>query len=86
MRSKSLPLAALVVSMIAMLGGVPSMAADKLTEKEATEIGTDAYIFGYPLVTMEFTRRVMTNADRARRQSCPDGPILQCADLSRCCI
>jgi len=33
----------------------------KLTEKEAAEIGVDAYIFGYPLITMEMTRRVMTN-------------------------
>jgi len=32
------------------------------SEKEALEIGTEAYIFGYPLVTMEYTRRVMTNA------------------------
>ncbi len=33
-----------------------------LTQDEATTIGTDAYIYGYPLVTMEMTRRVMTNA------------------------
>src|SRR5262245_13164079 len=30
-------------------------------QAEASAIGTDAYIFGYPLVTMEMTRRVMTN-------------------------
>jgi hypothetical protein len=32
-----------------------------LSEKQATEIGTEVYIYGYPLVTMEMTRRVMTN-------------------------
>jgi hypothetical protein len=32
-----------------------------LSETQATEIGTAAYIFGYPLVTMEVTRRVTTN-------------------------
>jgi hypothetical protein len=73
MRIKTLPLAARVVSIIAMLGGVPSMAADKLTEKEAAEIGTDAYIFGYPLVTMEFTRQVMTNAAEPTGNHAPMG-------------
>ena len=38
------------------------MAADKFTEKEAAEIGTDAYIFGYPLVTVEYTRRMTADA------------------------
>jgi len=32
-----------------------------IDEKEAEAIGTEAYIYGYPLVTMEMTRRVMTN-------------------------
>src|SRR4030095_14901423 len=30
-------------------------------EVEAREAAIDAYIYGYPLVTMEMTRRVMTN-------------------------
>ena len=41
-----------------------------LTRKQAAEreadtvaIGTDAYVYGYPLVTMEMTRRVMTNVE-----------------------
>lgn len=33
----------------------------KLTADEAREIGVEAYIYGYPLVTIEMTRRVMTN-------------------------
>jgi hypothetical protein len=32
-----------------------------LSEAQATEIGTTAYIYGYPLVTLEVTRRVTTN-------------------------
>ncbi|MCE5294664.1 MAG: DUF1254 domain-containing protein [Chlamydiales bacterium] len=32
-----------------------------LTEQEIVEIAKDAYIYGYPLVTMDMTRQVMTN-------------------------
>lgn len=32
-----------------------------ISEKEAEAIATDAYIYGYPLVTMEITRRQLTN-------------------------
>ena len=32
-----------------------------LTAREAFDIATEAYIFGYPLVTMDMARRVMTN-------------------------
>lgn len=38
-----------------------------IDEKEAEAIGTEAYIYGYPLVTMEMTRRVTTNVTE------PDG-------------
>ena len=33
----------------------------EVSEEQATEIGTELYIYGYPLVTMEVTRRVTTN-------------------------
>ena len=39
--------------------GQPASAA---AADEAGEIAVEAYVYGYPLVTMEFTRRVMTNA------------------------
>jgi hypothetical protein len=46
------------------LTALPVMAQQgtPLTEEAALAIGTDAYVYGYPLVTMEMTRRVMTNA------------------------
>jgi len=31
----------------------------RLTPDEATKLGIEAYIYGYPLVTMEMTRRVL---------------------------
>jgi hypothetical protein len=40
-------------------------------EQEALEIGVEAYIYGYPLVTMEMTRRVMTNVDAPLETKAP---------------
>ena len=40
-------------------------AANELSEDEARDIAVDAYVYGYPLVTMEMTRRVMTNVAAA---------------------
>ncbi len=34
---------------------------ENLTPTEAEAIGEDAFIYGYPLVTMDLTRQVMTN-------------------------
>jgi len=42
-------------------------------EKEALEAGIDAYIYGYPLVTMEMTRRVMTNVSKSEGKLAPMG-------------
>ncbi len=44
----------------------PSIAAKKklaapLTDQQALALATDAYVYAYPLVTMDMTRRVMTN-------------------------
>jgi hypothetical protein len=37
------------------------------------QIATDAYVYGYPLVTMEMTRRVMTNAETPKDNHAPMG-------------
>jgi hypothetical protein len=41
--------------------------------QEAINIATEAYIFGYPLVTMEMTRRVLTNVAAPEAQKAPMG-------------
>lgn len=43
------------------LGNTPSSAQEKIGDQEAAQIGIEAYVYGYSLVTMEMTRRVMTN-------------------------
>jgi len=47
-----------------------------LTEGEAVDIATQAYIFGYPLVTMETTRKVMTNTVAPQGTHAPMGQFL----------
>ena len=40
-------------------------------------LATDAYIYGYPLVTMEMTRRVITNVARPEGTKAPMGQIIK---------
>jgi hypothetical protein len=66
---------ALAVAATLTAGCKTSSPAAKLTAAEATQLGTDAYIYGYPLVTMEYTRRVMTNVRGVTGMRAPMGQI-----------
>ena len=46
-------------------------------EKEALETGIEAYVYGYPLVTMEMTRRVMTNVVKPEGTRAPMGQFVR---------
>ena len=48
-------------------------AADLVKQTEAQEIGIDAYVYAYPLVTMELTRRVSTNVAAPGTSQAPMG-------------
>jgi hypothetical protein len=50
-----------------------STAAEPVSEAEAAVIATEAYVYGYSLVTMEYTRRVMTNAATPGESHAPMG-------------
>ncbi len=45
----------------------------KAKEDETFALGIEAYIYGYPLVTMEMTRRVLTNVAAPEGQKAPVG-------------
>ncbi len=44
---------------------------------EAVPLGVEAYIYGYPLVTMEMTRRVMTNVEKPEGTRAPMGQFVR---------
>lgn len=44
---------------------------------EALPDAVDAYIYGYPLVTMEMTRRVLTNVEKPDAKAAPMGQFLR---------
>lgn len=48
-------------------------ARQKGNEAEAVNVAVDAYVYGYSLVTMEYTRRVMTNATAPKDNHAPMG-------------
>src|SRR3546814_9692308 len=62
------PLLALLAMAAAFLTG-PAQAAPQgtpVTEEDAYAIGLEAYTYAYPMVLMEVTRRVSTNAGEGR--------------------
>jgi hypothetical protein len=67
-----------VVLIAVILGIAPPLQAHgpvnaELSEKDAADIGIEAYVYGYPLVTMEMTRRVMTNVSKPEGNHAPMG-------------
>ena len=57
---------------VVLLAGSPVAGrAAGLSEKEALALGVDAYIYGYPLVTMEITRGGSSPTSRRRRVLTP---------------
>jgi len=65
MRSPQKPVSILLLAVVFFYSVAVARAtnaeADNAKEEEAARLGVEAYIYGYPLVTMEMTRRVMTN-------------------------
>jgi len=61
-----------------IFAGTTSLAlAVPLSAAEATQVGTEAYIYGYPLITMEYTRRVITNVTDPKGTKAPMGQLIR---------
>ena len=78
MKSKMILFVGLTLSVATLLAWAPSYAQGKadLTEKEAAEIATEAYIYGYSLITTEVTRVQMTNVDKVEGLRGPMGQFV----------
>ncbi len=55
----------------------PTQADETAKPDDAANLAVDAYVYGYPLVTMEFTRRVMTNTDELKGTHAPMGQFVR---------
>jgi hypothetical protein len=67
----------LTTTSVLMLAATVSSAHAQVTSAEAKSIAEEAYIYGYPLVTMEYTRRVMTNVAKPEGTHAPMGQFLR---------
>ncbi len=68
------------------IGGQPPLGAQEpanakppISEQEAYELAKEAYVYLYPLVMMDVTRKVMTNAPRGKKPGA--GPINEFAHV-----
>ena len=64
------------VAVALLMSNLTSQAAP-LTAAEATELGTEAYIYGYSLITMVYTRRVITNVPQVVGTHGPMGQLIR---------
>src|SRR6267142_1301155 len=77
-RLGSLVAMALALAACSEMGGKPQptpVAAGPSAAQRAHQAAVDAYIYGYPLVTMEMTRRVLTNVAAPEGKAAPMGQI-----------
>jgi hypothetical protein len=75
---KLIPLLLLVLALgwLAIQAGPTQAEDDKAKGDDAVKLGVEVYVYGYPLVTMEMTRRVMTNVAAVEAMRGPMGQFI----------
>jgi hypothetical protein len=76
MRLTPFPLGLLAVGCLTALAA-PVAAQGNAAPPAKLDAGVDAYVYGYPLVTMELTRRVMTNVAEPKGTHAPMGQFVR---------
>ncbi len=67
-----------IIALLIAAACSPANAAEfKLTPEGAKDYAIDAYIYAYPLVTMEMTRRVLTNVAKPEGSHAPMGQLIR---------
>lgn len=76
-RSSTLsPLLLCLLVLVFSTANATSHTAENLTEEQALQLGKEIYIYGYPLVTMDMTRKVMTNVETVEGLRAPMGQFV----------
>jgi hypothetical protein len=75
MKRMFLNLALTLASAAVLMTGSAAQAKENVFE--AIPLGVEGYIYGYPLVTMEMTRRVMTNIEKPEGTHAPMGQFVR---------
>lgn len=63
----------LILAAVMTTTSASAQPTENLSRKEAEAIAADVYVYGYPLVMMDQTRRVMTNVESASEFKAPMG-------------
>ena len=74
MKIPSVKILSVVVAAAALIFSLPVF-SQALKPEEGAAIAEEAYVYGYPLITMEMTRRVMTNVREVEGSRAPMGHL-----------